>query len=260
MTKRLQILDVFLDRMTKEEIEKTCEKWLIDTPLESHRIVTVNPEFVMAAKKKCRFRDVLNTAQLRIADGIGLVFGSIVLYGWKERLSRCTGVDLVWMLAKLCAVNGKSIYLVGSIDGIAVRAAQAIENRYPNVISGAEVGLPSERAREEDATYSTSLCERINAAKPDVLVVAFGAPAQDIWISDNLHRLPSVRIAVGVGGTFDYLAGAVVRAPYVMRMMGLEWFFRLLCQPNRFNRIITAVIRFPLVVAYQKFFRDRPRS
>lgn len=255
MAKYTQILDVFLDRMTKEEIKKTCEKWLTDTSRESHRIVTVNPEFVMEATKNRQFRDVLNTAQLRIVDGIGLVFASLALYGWKRRLYRCTGVDLVWILAKYCSLNGKTMYFAGSLNGIATRAAQAIENRYPNVIAGAEMGLPPERTKENVVAYDTALCERINTACPDVLLIAFGAPTQDIWIADNLPKLSSVRIAVGVGGTFDYIAGVVVRAPSWLRILGLEWLYRLIRQPNRINRIITAVIRFPLAVVWRAFIR-----
>jgi N-acetylglucosaminyldiphosphoundecaprenol N-acetyl-beta-D-mannosaminyltransferase len=95
--------------------------------------------------------------------------------------------------------------------------------------------------------------KRIESARPHILLVAFGAPAQDMWIATHLKSLPTVRIAMGVGGTFDFLAGDVRRAPLALRILGLEWLWRLILEPWRWKRIWTAVVTFPwLVLRYGK--------
>jgi N-acetylglucosaminyldiphosphoundecaprenol N-acetyl-beta-D-mannosaminyltransferase len=114
------------------------------------------------------------------------------------------------------------------------------------VIAGCYAGSP--RPEDEPAIH-----ERILAAKPDILLVAYGAPAQELWIARN-QPLLGVPAAIGVGGTFDYLAGHVPRAPRWMRRLGLEWLFRLIRQPWRWRRIWTAVVSFPLAV-----WRDQRR-
>ena len=253
--KDITILGINFERYSAEEYVKQCEQWLLDTDAIGHRIATVNPEFLVEVQKNERFRNVLAAADIRIADGIGLVFASFFLYGWNNRPHRCTGVDFTWKLAELCAKHKKTLYLVGARDGIAVRAAHTIEKKFPGIIAGAEVGLQSGRDIDTDEAQSLAVCERIRAAQPDILLVAFGAPRQDLWIAEHLSILPSVRIAIGAGGTFDYLAGVVPRAPSVVRKLGLEWFYRLICQPHRLNRIITATIRFPFAVVRQKYIK-----
>ena len=251
----VNILGIYPGRSSFIDIAEQCEQWLLSGAAIGHRIVTVNPEFLVEAQKNEQFRNVLATADIRIADGIGLVFASFFLYGWNNRLHRCTGVDFTWKLAEMCHSHKKTMYLVGGRDGIAVRTAHTIEKKFPGIIAGAEVGLQSGRDIDTDEAQSLAVCERIRAAQPDILLVALGAPRQDLWIAEYLSILPSVRIAIGVGGTFDYLAGVVPRAPSVVRKLGLEWFYRLICQPHRLNRIITATIRFPFAVVRQKYIK-----
>lgn len=219
-----------------------------------HQIVTVNPEFVMEAQKNPKFRNVLNGASLALADGVGLVLASVFLCGWKHRLLRITGVECVVMLARLCVRTGNHIYLLGAGPGVAERFADVLRRRYPNLhIAGAEEGIKkSESGNVNQESLDKEICQRITDAKTDVLLVAFGAPKQDLWIARNADRLSGVRIAVGVGGAFDYLADMVPRAPAWMRSIGLEWLCRLFSQPQRIGRIVTAVIRFPLAVLLKK--------
>ena len=108
-------------------------------------------------------------------------------------------------------------------------------------IAGTFSGSP----RDEDAE---EIIGKIREAKPHLLLAAFGAPEQDLWISEHLKKLPSVRVAMGVGGTFDFLAGKRRRAPKWMRSIGLEWFYRLLREPKRIKRIFNAVVVFPMLV------------
>ena len=242
--KGADILDVSIELFNKEEVLSLCQTWLYSSEL--HQIVTVNPEFLMESRRNHEFFNVLQKAQLRIADGFGLVLISRILYGKQGRLFRMTGVDLVYLLSDLCAQNGKSVYLMGGDPEVAGRAARALQKKYPSlIISGAEEGLPKQGGGSDDG-----LCQRIFAAQTDVLFVALGAPRQDLWIARNKEKLHGVSIAVGVGGTFDYLAGTVPYAPRIVRSLGLEWLFRLITQPHRLNRIFTAVIRFPIAVLF----------
>lgn len=248
------LFGVPIEIFSKQDIFLLCKKWILESDENGHfrQIATVNPEFLMEARKNSGFLRVLQKADLRIADGFGLVCASVLLYGFKKKLFRMTGVELADILARLCMETGKKIYLVGADPGVAEKAAQVLQKKFPSlIVAGAEEGMPKDL--KDSSMLSEKLCTRISASGADVLLVAFGAPKQDLWIAENKERLSGVKIAVGVGGTFDYLAGLVPYAPRVMRVLGLEWLFRLGTQPHRLNRIITAVVRFPIAVIFEKF-------
>lgn len=206
---------------------------------ETHQVVTVNPEFVMTAQQDAAFKAVLNEAALAVPDGVGLRLAA--------RLTRQTlrghvpGVELCERIAAGSARHGWRLYLLGAAPGVAEEAAAALGRRFAGVvIAGCFAGSP--RPADEPEIRA-----RLQAARPDVLLVAYGAPAQDLWIARNQPQL-SIPVAIGVGGTFDYLSGRVPRAPRWLRRLGLEWLFRLIRQPWRWRRIWTAVVRFPLAV------------
>lgn len=264
---KIDILGVLVDRIDIIEAREYFSQWLVGLNKGLlHQIVTVNPEFVMEARKNTEFRNVLNNASLALADGVGLVLASAFLHGWKNRLFRMTGVECVVMLARMCACTGSSIYLLGASTGVAERVAEVLQRKYSDLrIVGAEEGIPKLRVagdwlhvtESNDAVDDDEMiCKRIVDAKTDVLLVAFGAPKQDIWIARNVEKLNDVRIAVGVGGAFDYLSGLAPYAPAWMRTVGLEWLYRLVRQPQRISRIITAVVRFPFAVFLEKCHFD----
>lgn len=251
MEKPMTILGVELDRGTSRDVINQCAQWLKECPMRSRHIVTVNPEFIMEARRDTAFRTALNSADLRVTDGIGLVFGGIFLYGWHNHLHRTTGVDLAWKLAELASHLNKRVYLIGARKGVAVRAARVFKERFPNCIIIADEGVPDDGSTHADREYE-QLVEPIARVQPDILLVAFGSPRQDLWIARNLHRLPSVRIAMGVGGALDYIAGVVARAPQWICKLGFEWLYRLVNQPHRFSRIVTAVIKYPYAIIIEK--------
>ncbi|GAB4400427.1 MAG: WecB/TagA/CpsF family glycosyltransferase [Anaerolineales bacterium] len=193
------------------------------------QVVTVNPEFVMAARRDAAFRDVLLHADLSLPDGVGLLLGARILgTPLKERV---TGVDTVMRVAALAAERGYRLYLLGAAPGVAEEAARRLVQANPGLtIAGTYAGSPA--PDEEDAIVA-----RITAATPDVLFVAYGAPKQDLWIARNLARL-GVPMAMGVGGAFDFIAGRAKRAPLWMQRMGLEWLHRLIHQPWRWRRML----------------------
>lgn len=229
-----KILDVKIDDLTFSEVMSKINLFLRMKKL--HQIVTVNPEFILAAQKDKEFKKILNQADLSLPDGFGLKIGAAIL-GQKigERL---TGVDLTWELAKLASQKGYPLYLLGATSGVAVKAAKRLKMLYPKLkIAGCYAGTPDDN----------EIINRINNSKADILLVAFGAPKQDKFIYKNRDKL-RVKIAIGVGGTFDYISGKMPRAPEWLRNLGLEWFYRLIKQPSRFGRILNAVVVFPLRV------------
>lgn len=225
---RVKLLGLPVDDLTYDEWLEQVAGWLSDPAGAPRQICTINPEFVMMAQSDVNFRHILLRADLCIPDGVGLLIGAR-LTGQRLR-QRVTGSDGVPRLAERAAREGWRLYLLGAAEGVAQAAADALTAQYPGLqIAGTFSGDPS--AGAEDA-----LVERINASGADILLVAYGAPAQDAWIARNLPRL-NVRLAMGVGGTFDFLAGRVPRAPRLMRRYGLEWLYRLYLEPSRARRM-----------------------
>ncbi len=243
---KVEILGVRVNKITKGEVLEHVKTYLnSDKP---HFIVTPNPEFLVAAQYDQEFKEILNKADLSIPDGFGLMLAASYL---KNPLpERITGTDLVYDIARICQEMGKSIYLLGAQPEIAAKAAQGLLKLYPNLkIAGYESGY---RTRFYFKLPDLLLLAKINRVKPDVLLVAFGAGKQEKWIDQNLNKLPSLRIAIGIGGAFDFISGQVKRSPKIIQHVGLEWFWRLITQPWRFNRIWTATWRFSKLVRKSK--------
>jgi N-acetylglucosaminyldiphosphoundecaprenol N-acetyl-beta-D-mannosaminyltransferase len=192
-----------------------------------HLIATVNPEFVMRAQSDAVFAKALESADLCLPDGMGVV--------WAARRQCCAlegpvaGVDLVEPLAALCARRGLRLFLLGARPGVADELAGRLAGANPGLAVAAHAGAP-------DAAHDGETLRRIEDHRADVLLVAYGAPAQELWI-DRLRIRLGVKVAMGVGGAFDYLTGRVARAPLWMRRAGLEWLFRLSRQPWRIRRM-----------------------
>jgi N-acetylglucosaminyldiphosphoundecaprenol N-acetyl-beta-D-mannosaminyltransferase len=237
MRERITILGVPIDNVTQAEALHRVAALLAAGG--AHQVVTVNPEFVMEAQHNAAFRRVLHAADLATPDGFGLLLAAR-WYGTPFR-GRATGVALVNDLAALAAQQGYRLFLLGAAPGVAEEAAAMLQQRHPGLhIAGCFAGSP----RPEHEPFLQQL---IAAARPDILLVAYGHPAQDLWIARNqpVLRIP---LAMGVGGVFDYLTGRVPLAPAWMRQLGLEWLYRLLHQPRRWRRIVVAVPLFSWAV------------
>jgi N-acetylglucosaminyldiphosphoundecaprenol N-acetyl-beta-D-mannosaminyltransferase len=203
------------------------------------QICTANPEFVMAAQRDPEFFDLLNRADLVLPDGVGLLWAARRLGGHLPE--RVAGSDLIGLIAGRAAARGWRVFFLGAAEGVAERAAEVLAERHSGlVVAGAFAGSP----RPED---EAGIVARVRAARPDILFVAYGAPAQDKWIARNRERL-EVPVSMGVGGAFDFVAGVARRAPIWVRRLGIEWLHRLYRQPWRARRIFTAAILFPLAV------------
>jgi N-acetylglucosaminyldiphosphoundecaprenol N-acetyl-beta-D-mannosaminyltransferase len=144
---------------------------------------------------------------------------------------RVPGSDTVELIASIAARDGLRMFLLGAAPGVAGEAARRLGERHPGlVIAGTHAGSPAPSDEAEIGAL-------INGARADILLVAYGAPKQELWIERNLAKLP-VRLAMSVGGTFDFLAGVKARAPRWMQRAGLEWLFRLAQEPSRWRRML----------------------
>jgi len=240
------ILGVHVHNLSRDDIRQRLRHFLRSK--KTHHVVTPNPEFIMAAQTDPVFRRILNDASLSVPDGFGLM--AAARFMGQPLASRLPGTDLVDDLARLAAETQKSMYLLGGWQGTPGRAAHRLVTAYPGLqIVDAHPFESAAGHRYSD----TDLLRRIQRKEPDILIVAHGAPKQELWLAHHLPQLPSVRIGIGVGGALDYIAGDVPRAPALMRQTGLEWLYRLVRQPHRWPRILTATVRFPLAVAADRF-------
>jgi N-acetylglucosaminyldiphosphoundecaprenol N-acetyl-beta-D-mannosaminyltransferase len=244
---RIRILGLPVDSLLYTQLLDQISEW-IQSGNRAHHICTANPEFMMIARKDPNFRNILNRADLCIADGVGLHWAA------KRRgqplPERITGSDGVPIIAERAAQEGWRIFLLGASPGVAEKTAAILCEQYPGLqIAGTYSGSPAKE--EEDAIVAM-----VNAAHADILFVAYGAPQQDKWIARNLPRL-QVKMAMGVGGAFDFIAGVVPRAPGWMRRAGVEWLYRLYLQPTRIGRM-TRLPRFVIAVLLEKRSRHAP--
>ena len=240
---KINILGVKIDRIDfKGAIKKIAQ--FIDSE-KSHQIVTVNSEFIIEAQDNKNFKKILNSADLAVADGVGILWASKFLYGAKKKLKeRVAGVDLMWEIAKLASENGWRIFLLGGKNGVVRKTSQRLKLLYPDLkIVGASEGEPK-YPRDE-------IVKAIHKSEAQILFVAYGAPKQDIFISENLDKL-GVKVAIGVGGSFDFISGKKKRAPKWMQKISLEWLWRLGHEPKRFKRIYNAVMKFPIIIIAYK--------
>ncbi len=198
-------------------------------------VVTPNTEIILAAGRDEALRRAIRGAALSLPDSVGVQIACRIL--GTPITERIPGIDFALALLPRMAEKGRSVFLLGAREGVAVRAADALRARFPGlVIAGAENGFFD--GRDEDA-----LIGRINAVSPDLLMVCLGSPKQELWMQRCAARL-RVGLMAGLGGALDVLSGDVPRAPARWRRDGLEWLYRLLREPKRLKR----AAKLPLIV------------
>lgn len=223
----VKVLDIPFPKIKLQQAVDLLEERIGQAVDSVFHVITVNPEIVMACKHDKGLRQIVDDAELITADGIGIVIAS----GWNgDRLpERVTGFDMMMELLERGDKKGWSFYLLGADPETNQKAAEIIGQRYPGVrIAGRQHGFfkPEEEPR---------ILEDIRTASPDVLLVALGVPKAERWIHGYKGRLKA-RIAMGVGGSLDVVAGKVKRAPVFFQKVHLEWFYRLMRQPSRWRR------------------------
>jgi N-acetylglucosaminyldiphosphoundecaprenol N-acetyl-beta-D-mannosaminyltransferase len=192
-------------------------------------VVTLNVEILYQAQTDAVLLELLQEADLVVPDGHGVVWaGRRCGHQLPERV---TGIDLLQALATQGAEHHWRIYLLGSSPGVAARAGSNLSRGYPGLeIAGSDHGYFSEA--EEEAVV-----KRIKEASADILFVGLGSPKQEFFIRRHDHELGST-VAIGVGGSFDVLAGLLKRAPRIYQMLHIEWVYRVIQEPARWRRIM----------------------
>ena len=276
---KINVLGIQIDDLLHAHVLEKVREFLNSG--KQHIIATPNPEFVLQAQGDKEFREILNKADLAVPDGFGLILASWFL--GRPLKQRITGVDLMQEICKIAAETGKSVFLLGAGEGVGERVAAVLQKQFLKLkVVGAEWGgmikianrkpacrhgrpqianlsmqktrpnVGDMRSPADFACQDVELLKIIQQAAPDILFVALGHPKQEKWIAAHLKELPSVKLAMGVGGAFDYISGVVPRAPQWMRGCGLEWLFRLIYEPRRIGRIFRAVVVFPWMVFVKK--------
>lgn len=192
-------------------------------------VVTINPELVMHAQRDTALARALDRADLVVPDGIGIVWAARILgHPVPERVP---GVELTEGLIQRAAARGYRVYFLGAAPGVAEEAARRLTARYPGLaVAGTHHGYF--KPEEEAAVVAA-----VRRVRPHILLVALGAPRQELWIARHLHQCQAA-LALGVGGSLDVFAGRVQRAPRWVQAVGLEWLYRLVRQPARAGRML----------------------
>ena len=263
----MTILGIPISPLTTSRVQEVVLEMLkdADSSVSRRTITTPNAEMILSATTPA-IRSAVADVRLRLPDGTGLQWAasyllgasrmgivgvlflpiwlcvSVLLYTFVPACKRwylperITGSDTLLTISRICEHYKCSVFLLGSY--VADEAAAALQDAYPDlVVAGAYEGTPHQEGEP-------AIRERINASGAHVLFVAYGAPAQEQWIQRNLPYLPNIRIAMGVGGAFDFLAGSRTRAPRWMQQVSLEWLWRLFHEPSRIGRIFNATARF----------------
>ncbi|MEK7202605.1 MAG: WecB/TagA/CpsF family glycosyltransferase [Patescibacteria group bacterium] len=228
----VRIFGITIDRLSWTELDQYCQQALLeDSP---KHIVTANGEILLKAAENNSYRETLNSADLVIPESTNLAW--VLALKGKPVKQITSGADLVNHLARIAADNHKSIFLLGGREGIAAKAGKRLKQLSPGLkIAGSSSADPND----------PYVLKPIRDSGADIVLVAYGAPQQEQWIAQHKNEL-GAKVLVGIGGTFDMLAGVTPRAPQLLRTLRLEWLWRLILQPSRFGRIWRAVIIFPI--------------
>ena len=249
MNDKVTILGVHIDNLKKEAVRNKISE-LIDNP-NFNFITTPNPEMIVDARKDKEFKNILNDSSLAVADGFGLVLATKILN--LPNLERICGSDLIWEIFNIAAKMKKKIFLLGGLGDVAEVSKKIVQQKFPEIlIVGAESGGKLIRKKGE-WQMDKGLIERINSSDAEILIIGRGHPWQEKFISDFRGQLKNIRLAIGVGGTFDFISGKIKRSPEFLRKLGLEWIWRLVQEPTRINRIYKAVVAFLTLVIKEKY-------
>lgn len=244
-TKIVKILGIKIDKLkTKEVFEKIEEFLLLD---EQHYITTLNSEIVLEAQKDEEYFHILNNADLSVVDGSGLKFAGLVI---GNNLKRIPGADLTKKILRVAENKKLKIAVLNWRRGLSKKEEleKALTKKYP------ELKFIVENIERDFAGFAeTESFACVVKFKPTILFVALGAPYQEKFIYHNLNKIPSAKLVLGVGGSFDFISGKLKRAPLIFQKLGIEWSWRLIMQPWRWKRIYNAVIIFPCKFIKWKF-------
>lgn len=230
---RIRIFDVEIDCISRSETAELVRGILLSNNHKPFTIFTPNPEILVHARSNPEYRAILNSGDLILPDGQGIVLAS------RGKISeRVTGTDTMSAVLTFANKQALSVGVVAREDGLSTAEdiIHAMNSQYPNC-------------------KVTVITNTMPEHTLDIILVSLGFPHQEQWIHEMRNRLPHTKLIMTVGGAIDFLTGKQKRAPLFFRSIGLEWLWRLLRQPSRIKRIITAVIIFPITLAIDHFHK-----
>ncbi len=233
----MEILGCRLDAI--DAGEATARILALASQSDEAQVVTLGTEMVVYAQRDARFRAIVNACALSLCDTVGLL--AVARWRGAALRDRVTGVELVDRLCAGAASAGLPVYLLGGRSGVAADAAAILQARFPGlVVAGARDGFFAEGE-------SADIAAAIAASGARLLFVGMGSPRQEYWLAQHLQQT-GCGVGIGIGGSFDVIAGRVRRAPAPVRRLGLEWLYRLITEPRRWKRQL-ALPRFVWLVA-----------
>jgi N-acetylglucosaminyldiphosphoundecaprenol N-acetyl-beta-D-mannosaminyltransferase len=241
MRTAIEILGVRIDDINFDELLQAIVHFVEEgTP---HQISTINTEFLIAARRDESFARVLQHTSLNVPDSAGILWAARWLgHPLRERV---TGSDGIYRIARLCAHCGFRLFLLGAAPGVAERVGSILSTENPElIICGMLAGSYHEQHQE-------TIARQIRKAQTDILLVAYPTVPQEQWIARNLVKTGAA-VGIGVGAAFDFCAGVQNRAPRWMQRIGLEWFYRLIREPQRWRRML-ALPQAAWLVFWQRF-------
>lgn len=249
LSRRVDVIGCQVDALTFEQsLERACE--LIESPERGHQHVVVNAAKAVAAASNPELRETINNCDMVNADGQAIVWASRLLgNGLPERVA---GIDFMLEMWAVAAQRGYSVYLLGATEEVVSAAVTRCRSKGVNVVGY--------RNGYWEALNERDMVSEIAAHRPDLLFLAIPSPRKELFLSRHLRDM-NVGLAVGVGGSFDVVAGKTKRAPLVLQNLGLEWVFRLAQEPRRlFMRYLIGNTKFTVLVLSAMFRKVFPRG
>lgn len=236
MAEKINIRGVLIDNVNLAEATEICAEFIRGDQVRA--VFTPNSEIIQSCVEDAAMTELINSADLVIPDGIGVIYASRIL---KHPLkAKTAGYELGLEIVKLSSETGCKLYFLGGGKGkdgapdIAELAKEKLLEKYPSAqIVGTHHGYFKKEGEESDAVIA-----EINALQPDVLYVCLGVPVQEKWIAANRDKFTTVKLCLALGGSLDGYSGNVKRAPKIFIKLGLEWFYRLIKEPRRIGRMM----------------------
>lgn len=280
MKNNLSILNIKLDNLDRYQgiarVEELFKK------KSSSLICTVNTEFIMRAQIDEEFMKTLNhKSSLNLIDGSGviwaatfqniwipqskiirhiyavmawilsLIFYPIIIFVARRSVHKTSGADIVWDICRWASDNDKSIFILGNKYGLDTNSVQKASLELQTNIYGLKIA-GTHSSSDEESNEKADI-EMIKKSGADILFCAFGSPSQELWLAKNLSRT-GAKIGIGLGGTFDFIAGVQKRAPRFISAIGFEWLWRLISHPRRARRQL-ALPRFAFAILRECLIR-----
>lgn len=244
-----KILGITIIPETKSSVLEKILKY-IDRPTGFSHIVSLNPENLVVTTENESFKRVIETAQIKIVDGIGVVLAGRWL--GVEVGERVTGVGLMEELLNRASDRRLRVLMIGGKENLALQLARCYSDQFPEAKFKGVQGIEDiKNIKKEEEVKILSI---VTAYKPQLVFVTFGSPDQELWLERHKKELVGY-VVMGVGGAFDYLSNNIKRAPVFIQKLGLEWLFRLLNQPWRWKRQLR-LLKFIKLIFQEKWKKN----